>query len=229
MKETQLHSLRVPLGGFPTDALSSVPQHGLGVGLLAPLELAAAIHSLWSSNSCQTKAAMLISSLCTFSIPNGRPHTMFRNVFFNWLTKFWRLLLIPWYILITLSPGVHNFAYCKSNQADPDSSLRVGLLYIFQFFFLPSFLGSFLPFPFLPLCFSPFFSSSLPPSLSLSLSSVSYSYFFFPPTLAHSLPSFLLLSFLSVSLMQNSYTYTENSKCSLPLSHSHINEKVASD
>lgn len=85
-------------------------------GLLAPLEQAAAIHSLWSNNSCQTmcKAATLIYFGGAFSVPSGRHHTMFRSVFFNWHMKLRGLLLIAWYILITLAPGVHNFAYCKS-------------------------------------------------------------------------------------------------------------------
>ena len=119
------------------------------VGLLAPQEQPAAIHRLWSNQSCQTmcKAAMLISFLRAFSVPGGRHHTMFRSVFFNWHTKLQRSLLIAWYILITLASGVHDFAYCKATWVHPHPSQRTNLSCIFgSFFFFPSLLPFFLPF-----------------------------------------------------------------------------------
>ena len=121
------------------------------VGLLAPQEQPAAIHCLWSNQSCQTmcKAAMLISFLRAFSVPGGRHHTMFRSVFFNWHMKLKRSLLIAWYILITLASGVHDFAYCKATWVHPHSSQRTNLSCIFWFIFLLPFPPSFL-LPFFP-------------------------------------------------------------------------------
>lgn len=122
------------------------------VRLLAPQEQPAAIHSLWSNQSCQTmcKAAMLISFLRTFPVPGGKHHTMFRSIFFNWHKKLKRSLLIAWYILITLASGVHDFAYCKATWVHPHSSQRTNLSCIFWFIFL-------LPFP--PSFLLPFFLS----------------------------------------------------------------------
>ena len=123
------------------------------VRLLAPQEQPAAIHSLWSNQSCQTmcKAAMLISFLRAFPVPGGKHHTMFRSIFFNWHTKLKRSLLIAWYILITLAyPPILEFmilhtakqpGYILTPHKEPTS-----LAFFGSFFFFPPLLPSFLSF-----------------------------------------------------------------------------------